>query len=308
MHRAPEGHRRKSAAALVRAPRRRAGRAGELDASAVRRRDSRRLHLGARRHRHEAHGGHVRARARAPQAGRRGAASATSSSPASPTRRPAAITARAGSSTIIRTWCAPSTRSARRAASSCVSTARVLYPIQVAEKGAVWMKLRASGRPGHGSMPRENNAVAKMGEAVAKLAATRLPQHRTAVVDRYLEIVAKTQTFPASMLLPFMHRRAVANFLLARTPDKGVAAAHRGGAVEHRGADDAEGGRARPTSSPASPRRGSTAARCRARAPPISSARSRTSSTTTSTSTSSATCRPSRSIRSRRCGTPWWRS
>ena len=29
---------------------------------------------------------------------------------------------------------------------------RIIYPIQVAEKGAVWMKLRATGRPGHGSM------------------------------------------------------------------------------------------------------------------------------------------------------------
>jgi acetylornithine deacetylase/succinyl-diaminopimelate desuccinylase-like protein len=102
---------------------------------------------------------------------------------------------------------------------------RVLYPIQVAEKGAVWMKLRATGRPGHGSMPRENNAVAKIGAAVAKLAATRLPQHRTAVVDRYLRAVAKTQKFPASLLLPRLHNRAVANFLLKRAPDKGVAAA-----------------------------------------------------------------------------------
>jgi acetylornithine deacetylase/succinyl-diaminopimelate desuccinylase-like protein len=102
---------------------------------------------------------------------------------------------------------------------------RVIYPIQVAEKGAVWMKLRATGRPGHGSMPRENNAVAKIGSAVAKLADARLPQHRTAVVDRYLRAVAKTQPFPASMLLPHMHRRAVANFLLSKIPDKGVAAA-----------------------------------------------------------------------------------
>jgi acetylornithine deacetylase/succinyl-diaminopimelate desuccinylase-like protein len=102
---------------------------------------------------------------------------------------------------------------------------RVIYPIQVAEKGAVWMKLRATGRPGHGSMPRENNAVARIGTAVSKLAGRRLPQHRTAVVDRYLREVARTQPFPASMLLPHMHRRPVANFLLKQVPDKGVAAA-----------------------------------------------------------------------------------
>jgi acetylornithine deacetylase/succinyl-diaminopimelate desuccinylase-like protein len=102
---------------------------------------------------------------------------------------------------------------------------RVFYPIQVAEKGAVWMKLRATGRPGHGSMPRENNAVARIGAAVAKLAETRLPQHRTKVVDRYLQTVAKTQPFPTSALLPRIHNRAVANFILKKVPDKGVAAA-----------------------------------------------------------------------------------
>ena len=102
---------------------------------------------------------------------------------------------------------------------------RIIYPIQVAEKGAVWMKLRATGRPGHGSMPRENNAIAKIGAAVAKLAETRLPQHRTAVVERYLRAVAKTQKFPTSALLQRMQNPAVASLLLRRAPDKGVAAA-----------------------------------------------------------------------------------
>jgi acetylornithine deacetylase/succinyl-diaminopimelate desuccinylase-like protein len=109
---------------------------------------------------------------------------------------------------------------------------RVIYPIQVAEKGAVWMKLRATGRPGHGSMPRlprgereETNAIARIGRAVAKLAETRLPQHRTAVVERYLRAVAKTQKFPTSALLQRMQNPAVASLLLRRAPDKGVAAA-----------------------------------------------------------------------------------
>jgi acetylornithine deacetylase/succinyl-diaminopimelate desuccinylase-like protein len=102
---------------------------------------------------------------------------------------------------------------------------RVIYPIQVAEKGAVWMKLHATGRPGHGSMPRENNAVARIGAAVAALAAQRLPQHRTTVVDRYLDAVAATQKFPFSALLRKIHVPAIANLLLRLTPDKGQAAA-----------------------------------------------------------------------------------
>jgi acetylornithine deacetylase/succinyl-diaminopimelate desuccinylase-like protein len=106
---------------------------------------------------------------------------------------------------------------------------RVLYPIQVAEKGAAWMRLRARGRPGHGSMPRlgprEDNAVGRIGAAVARLASTRLPQHRTAVVDAYLRAIAATQKFPRSLLLRHLHRRAVANLVLGRTPDRGAAAA-----------------------------------------------------------------------------------
>ena len=73
---------------------------------------------------------------RSAQAGGRARSSATSSSPASPTRRPAATSARAGSSIITPSSCAPSTRSAKRAASRCTSAARVIYPVQVAEKGA----------------------------------------------------------------------------------------------------------------------------------------------------------------------------
>jgi acetylornithine deacetylase/succinyl-diaminopimelate desuccinylase-like protein len=102
---------------------------------------------------------------------------------------------------------------------------RVIYPIQVAEKGAVWIKLRATGRPGHGSLPRENNAVARLGQAVAKLAATRLPAHRTKVVERYLRAVATTQPLIARLLLPRLHSPTVAKFLLGKLPDRGVAAA-----------------------------------------------------------------------------------
>ena len=34
-----------------------------------------------------------------------------------------------------------------------------LYPIQTAEKGMAWMRLAARGRPGHGSMRHDDNAV-----------------------------------------------------------------------------------------------------------------------------------------------------
>jgi Acetylornithine deacetylase/Succinyl-diaminopimelate desuccinylase and related deacylases len=40
-----------------------------------------------------------------------------------------------------------------------------MYPIQTAEKGMAWLRLIARGRPGHGSMRHEDNAVTRLAEA-----------------------------------------------------------------------------------------------------------------------------------------------
>lgn len=98
----------------------------------------------------------------------------------------------------------------------------VIYPIGTAERGAVWLKLRVNGPPGHGSMPRADNVLGRLGLALHKLVATRLPQHRTAIVDRYVRTIARTQRFPNSTLLRNLHVRSIADFLLARLPDAGM--------------------------------------------------------------------------------------
>lgn len=81
---------------------------------------------------------------------------------------------------------------------------RSFYVCQTGEKGVCWMKLTARGTPGHGSLPRANNAVAKLCAAVARLAQARLPMHRTVTVERLVHHLAATQKFPASLLLPLM--------------------------------------------------------------------------------------------------------
>jgi acetylornithine deacetylase/succinyl-diaminopimelate desuccinylase-like protein len=43
------------------------------------------------------------------------------------------------------------------------------YPVQVAEKGICWIRARVRGTPGHGSMPRADSAVTRLGEALAAL-------------------------------------------------------------------------------------------------------------------------------------------
>lgn len=68
---------------------------------------------------------------------------------------------------------------------------RRIYFCQVAEKGAVWVRIRARGRPGHASVPHRENAVVRLAEAVRKLGRTSLPFHRTDAVTGMIEGMAR---------------------------------------------------------------------------------------------------------------------
>ncbi len=50
-----------------------------------------------------------------------------------------------------------------------------LYLIETAEKGIDWLRLHAKGRPGHGSMMHDDNAVTALAEAVARVGRHRFP-------------------------------------------------------------------------------------------------------------------------------------
>ncbi len=101
----------------------------------------------------------------------------------------------------------------------------VLYPVAVAERGTVWMKMKMEGPPGHGSLPRTDNVVGRLGRAVHRLATTRLPHHRTAVVERYFRAIAATQKAPNSWFLRNMFIRRIADLVLGKMPDAGIKAA-----------------------------------------------------------------------------------
>jgi acetylornithine deacetylase/succinyl-diaminopimelate desuccinylase-like protein len=96
---------------------------------------------------------------------------------------------------------------------------RRVYVIQTAEKGVCWMKLRATGKPGHGSTPHGDNAVVYLVEALARIAHAKLPQHRTATVDAFIKGLAGTQKFPASALLPLVLNPALEPLLLNQMAD-----------------------------------------------------------------------------------------
>jgi len=66
-----------------------------------------------------------------------------------------------------------------------------LYLVQIAEKGMDWLRLTATGTPGHGSMLHEDNAVTALAEAVAGLGRHRFPIEITPAVRAFLEHVGE---------------------------------------------------------------------------------------------------------------------
>jgi acetylornithine deacetylase/succinyl-diaminopimelate desuccinylase-like protein len=76
---------------------------------------------------------------------------------------------------------------------------RRFYPIQVAEKGYVHFRLEIHGTWGHGSLPRDDNAVILAAEVVRRVAVPG-PAAPTPVVRRLIERVADALPEPAAGL------------------------------------------------------------------------------------------------------------
>ena len=63
---------------------------------------------------------------------------------------------------------------------------RRAYLVQTAEKGALWLRLTASGTAGHGSLPQPDNPIATLAAALARLHAHEFPQVLTDPVRELL--------------------------------------------------------------------------------------------------------------------------
>ncbi|MFK7989741.1 MAG: M20/M25/M40 family metallo-hydrolase [Sandaracinaceae bacterium] len=88
------------------------------------------------------------------------------------------------------------------------------YPIQVSEKGICWFEMTVDGEPGHGSMPRPDNAVNRLGKALHAIGKTRLPQHVTPIVRDFLQALASGAPFPRNKILPLLLEPRLAGTLL----------------------------------------------------------------------------------------------
>lgn len=99
---------------------------------------------------------------------------------------------------------------------------RRYYTIQVAEKGIIWTRLRATGTPGHGSMPRPDNAAVRLAEAVVALAAPHAPRLIPVVSDflramGLARVVELAETEPAAATREI--EKALGDETLARSVD-----------------------------------------------------------------------------------------
>jgi acetylornithine deacetylase/succinyl-diaminopimelate desuccinylase-like protein len=80
------------------------------------------------------------------------------------------------------------------------------YPVQVAEKGFCWVRARITGEPGHGSMPRHDSVVTKLGEALSRLGSTTLPVHSTKYVTEFLDVLRSRQPAVVQPLMKLIAR------------------------------------------------------------------------------------------------------
>lgn len=94
-----------------------------------------------------------------------------------------------------------------------------LYPIQVAEKGVCWLRATASGRPGHGSLPHEDNAVLHLARSLERLQrAGRLPVHLTPTFCSMVDALAHQLPSPAGLLVRLLRNPVSAGLLLKALP------------------------------------------------------------------------------------------
>ena len=78
------------------------------------------------------------------------------------------------------------------------------YGVAVTEKVPYWLRITAHGSPGHGSIPRPDNAAGRISRALGRIAAWRTPIKLTPPAERYFKELATRETEPR-------HRRWLAD-------------------------------------------------------------------------------------------------
>jgi len=101
-----------------------------------------------------------------------------------------------------------------------------VFTIQTAEKGILWFKVKAKGRPGHGSVPgAADNAILRMGRVVDRLGNHRAEVVLTPTVREFLEVMAREKREAGEALRLLLQNPAGADEVLDKLAqkDKGMA-------------------------------------------------------------------------------------
>jgi acetylornithine deacetylase/succinyl-diaminopimelate desuccinylase-like protein len=99
---------------------------------------------------------------------------------------------------------------------------RRFYPIQVAEKGICWVRLRARGEMGHGAFPPPENATVAIAEAVATLGNVRLPPHRAEAFEGFFRALCRGIGGPARAAAWLGATPGLLRLLISLAPDSGI--------------------------------------------------------------------------------------
>jgi acetylornithine deacetylase/succinyl-diaminopimelate desuccinylase-like protein len=78
---------------------------------------------------------------------------------------------------------------------------QVMFGVAVAEKQIQHLRLVATGEPGHGSLPHDNNANVTLLNALQRILRAPRPLCVNATAATMFKVIAETQKFPASILL-----------------------------------------------------------------------------------------------------------
>jgi acetylornithine deacetylase/succinyl-diaminopimelate desuccinylase-like protein len=81
---------------------------------------------------------------------------------------------------------------------------RRFYPIQIAEKGFVTIRMKVTAAPGHGSMPRRDTAISRMAELVTKIVNTPMRRRVSPLMRRTLDTMGVSVDSPGPMFAPML--------------------------------------------------------------------------------------------------------
>ena len=96
---------------------------------------------------------------------------------------------------------------------------RRFYPIQVAEKGFVTVRMTVNGAPGHGSMPRADTAIAWMADLIARITRTPMRRRLTPLIRETLSELGIAPDKAPPMFRPMMANTVTPTILRAGYKD-----------------------------------------------------------------------------------------